>query len=245
MPDYLLFLALLPGILIIIYIFRKDKVEHEPVSLIVKLIVFGAVSCIPAIFAENYMTAIMPAGLSGVVEYAVYDAFIVAALCEEVCKYVLLRIGSWNNINFDYRFDGIVYGVSVAVGFALLENILYVMDGGIQVALMRGVLAVPLHAFCGVFMGVFYGAAKRYSVGGRGSKALSCKVMAIFVPIMIHGLYDTFAMIGSTAATVILLVFVVIMYIVAIKCVNKFSREDAMGGFYGYTMPLSDLWRNK
>lgn len=243
MPNYLLFLALLPGILIIIYIFRKDKVEHEPVSLIVKLVVFGAVSCIPAIFAEDYMMVIMPAGISGTVEYALYDAFIVAALCEEICKYLLLRIGSWNSVEFDYRFDGIVYGVSVAVGFALLENILYVMDGGIQVALMRGVLAVPLHAFCGVFMGVFYGAAKKYSVDGKWGKSIRCKLLAVFVPIMIHGVYDTFAMIDSMVTTILLLAFVAVMYIVAIKFVNKFSREDAMGGFYEDTWLLSDLWR--
>lgn len=65
--------------------------------------------------------------------------FLVAGLCEELCKFLLLRLGSWKNRNFDYRFDGIVYGVAVAVGFALLENVMYVAQGGLETALMRGV----------------------------------------------------------------------------------------------------------
>lgn len=154
MSDGLMTLALLPGILIIIFIFRKDKIEREPVSLIVKLALFGALSCIPAIFLELFIGELGPVYTEGTLAYALYEAFVIAALCEEICKYVFLRLGSWRHKAFDYRFDGIVYGVSVAVGFALLENILYVMEGGFYTAVMRAVLAVPLHAFCGVFMGV-------------------------------------------------------------------------------------------
>jgi len=232
METNLLFLALLPGIIIIIFIFRKDKVEHEPVGLIVKLLIFGAISCIPAVFLETFVGAQMPALEEGSIGYAVFNAFAVAALCEEICKYVLLRLGSWRNKNFDYRFDGIVYGVSVAVGFALLENVLYVMDGGLYVALMRGVLAVPLHAFCGVFMGVYYGAAKRYSIEGQHGKASSATFKALFIPFMIHGIYDSLAFMGEYGTTFVLLAFVLVMYIVAVKNVNKYSAEDWSAGFY-------------
>lgn len=245
MSNQLMFLALLPGILIIIFIFRKDKVEHEPYGLLAKLVLFGAISCIPAVILEEAMTYVMPPTIVDNVSLAMYEAFVVAALCEEVCKYLLLRLGSWNNVNFNYRFDGIVYGVCVAVGFALLENILYVMDGGLQVALMRGVLAVPLHAFCGVFMGVFYSEAKKASIRGNSGKSRSAKVKAVLVPLLIHGIYDTFAMIGTSTATIMLLVFVVIMYIAAVKVINRFSRDDANNGFYSYTEPLSDIWNKK
>ena len=237
METNLLFLALLPGILIIIFIFKKDKVEHEPWGLIIKLLIFGAISCIPAIFAETFMGGLMPAGLTeGSVGNALFNAFLVAALCEEVCKFLLLYLGSWRNKNFDYRFDGIVYGVSVAVGFALLENVLYVMDGGLYVALMRGVLAVPLHAFCGVFMGIHYGAAKRYSIEGQHSKAMSSIFLALFIPFLIHGIYDSLAFMGEYGTTFILLAFVLFMYIIAIKFVNKYSREDWSAAFYRSTL---------
>ena len=232
MERELLFLALLPGIIIIIYIFTKDKVEHEPWSLIFKLLIFGAISCIPAMFLEMFISVNLPDLPAGSVGYAVCNAFIVAALCEETCKYVLLRLGSWRNKHFDYRFDGIVYGVSVAVGFALLENVLYVMDGGLEVALMRGVMAVPLHAFCGVFMGIYYGAAKRYSIEGQHSKAHLETLKALLVPMLIHGIYDSLAFMGTYAASILLLAFVVFMYIVAAKRVNKYSKEDWSAGFY-------------
>ncbi len=239
METNLLFLALLPGIIIIIFIFRKDKVEHEPWSLIFKLLLFGAISCIPAMILETFISGFDPGFQPGSVGYAIFTAFAVAALCEEFCKYILLRIGSWRNKNFDYRFDGIVYGVAVAVGFALLENVLYVMDGGLYVALMRGVLAVPLHAFCGVFMGVYYGAAKRYAIEGNHSKSRSETLKALFVPFMIHGIYDSLAFMETYGTTIALLAFVLFMYIVAVKRVNKYSNEDWSAGFY--RQQLSDL----
>ena len=233
MEVNLLFLALIPGIVIIIFIFRKDKVEHEPWSLIFKLLVLGAFSCVPAMFMEMFMGNFMPAGaVPGTVSYAVFNAFAVAALCEELCKFILLRIGSWRNPNYNYRFDGIVYGVAVAVGFALLENVLYVMEGGLYVALMRGVMAVPLHAFCGVFMGVHYGAAKRYSVEGNQSQTTLHTILALISPMLIHGIYDSLAFMGEYGTTFILLAFVLLMYIVAVKCVNKYSNEDWHAGFY-------------
>ncbi|MDD4201126.1 MAG: PrsW family glutamic-type intramembrane protease, partial [Eubacteriales bacterium] len=190
MDNYLLFLALIPGIIIIIYILRKDKVEHEPMSLIIKLLVLGAISCVPAIFLESGVTALNPGLKQGTIELALYDAFLVAALCEEVCKFAFLRLGSWRNKHFDYRFDGIVYGVAVAVGFALLENVMYVIEGGIYTALMRGVLTVPLHAFCGVFMGISYGAARKYSIMGQRVRSGRANLRAILIPILIHGIYD-------------------------------------------------------
>lgn len=237
MSSNLMFLALLPGILIIIYIFRKDTVEHEPWSLIFKLVAFGAISCLPAVIAETLIGN--PGFYEGSIEYAVFTAFVVAALCEEVFKFVLLRLGSWNNRNFDYRFDGIVYAVSVAVGFALLENVLYVMQGGFETAIMRGLLSVPLHAFCGVFMGIFYGAAKKYSVRGQKGIVARYTFLALFIPIMIHGIYDSLAFMGTVASTCLLLAFVVFMYVMAIVYVNKFSRDDWKACFY--TRPLSDL----
>lgn len=239
MGNGLMFLALLPGIVIIIYIYRKDKVEKEPWRLIVKLLILGALSCIPAAFCENIIDSMAPSYPEGTIQYALLMAFASAALCEEVFKYLFLKIGAWRNPAFGYRFDGIVYGVSVAVGFALLENVLYVATGGVYVALMRGVLAVPLHAFCGVFMGIFFGAAKAAKV--HGEPAGKYKFLALFVPFMIHGIYDTLAFMGDSVASVILLAFVLLMYIVSIRYIRQYSRDDWKSGFYPETQPLSGM----
>lgn len=234
----LMMLAILPGILIIIYIYRKDKVEKEPWSLILKLMIFGAISCIPASFMESMIDSAMPAYPQGSLSYALSMAFVSAAFCEELCKYALLHFGSWRNPEFGYRFDGIVYGVAVAVGFAVLENVLYVTQYGFYTGIVRAVMAVPLHAFCGVFMGIFYGAAKQAQVRGKGRMKFT--ILALFVPMMIHGIYDTLAFLGTTEASVVLLAFVVLMYIVSIRVVRQYSRDDWQSGFYPETRPLSE-----
>lgn len=226
-----MFLALLPGILIIFIVYRKDRVEQEPKGLILKLIIFGALSCIPAVIGEMFIDGLMPAEFrNGGLAFAMWNAFLSAALFEELSKYLLLKLGSWRNRNFDYRFDAILYATSVAVGFALLENVLYVADGGIETALMRGVLSVPLHAFCGVFMGIYYGEAKQLQILGKFTGF--AKLKALLIPMLIHGTYDTFAFLGTGISTICLLAFVVFLYIIAIRAINRYSRDDWKNGLY-------------
>ena len=225
----LMALAIIPGILIIIYVYRKDKVEKEPVGLIIKLIFFGVLSCFAAAFLEQAEAALLPVYQEGTVQYALLNSFAMAALVEETVKYLATRLGSWKYQGFNYRFDGIVYAVSAAVGFALYENIMYVASYGLATAIVRAFTAVPLHAFCGVFMGVFYSYSKKASIQGKSPAKWT--LLALIVPMIIHGIYDTFAFLGE-AGTVPLLVFVVILYIAAIRTINKCSREDYRHGFY-------------
>ena len=230
MDNKLLFLALIPGILILIYVYGKDKVEKEPKGLIIKLVILGAVSAIVAAFAEAFEAAMLPQYEPGTLEYALINAFAMAAFCEEIVKYLALRIGSWRSKAFNYRFDGIVYGVSAAVGFALLENVMYVSQYGLQTALVRAVMAVPLHSFCGLYMGVFYSYSKKAAILGQNKAGYT--LLALIVPMIIHGIYDTLAFLGTQEATIALLLFVVILYIVGLKTLNTMSRHDREAGFY-------------
>ena len=102
---------------------------------------------------------------------------------------------------------------------------------------MRGVLAVPLHAFCGVFMGIFFGAAKAAQI--KGESTFKFNLLAIFVPIVIHGIYDTLAFMGNPTASLLLLAFVVVMYIVSIRFIKQYSKDDWKSSFYPETQPLS------
>ena len=232
LDNQLLAVAVIPGILIIIYVYTKDKVEKEPIGLIIKLLIFGALSCFVAGAAEGALAQLWPQYPQGSLEYALINSFALAAFCEEIVKYLALKIGSWRSPSFNYRFDGVVYGTSAAVGFAVLENIGYVAMYGMSTALTRAVLAVPLHAFCGVFMGVFYSYAKKASIVGRGSTSLLCKLFALLVPMMIHGIYDTLAFLATETATYMLLAFVVLLYIAAITTIRKLSKADREAGFY-------------
>ncbi len=221
--------GLLPCAVLLWYINSKDTIEKEPPGLLVKLLLFGCLSTIPAMVIEMVGTNIL-AGIGmdpNSMVYMLVENFIVIAVAEEGCKKLLLRWGSWNHQAFNYVFDGVVYGVCVALGFAGLENVLYIAGFGMEVAVVRGLAAVPLHAICGVFMGHFYGLEKQYTVRGQMGLAKNAKFNSLLIPVLIHGFYDFAATVGSDAFAYIWLIFVVIMDVIAIKSIKKYANKDA------------------
>ena len=116
--------------------------------------------------------------------------------------------------------------VFVALGFARWENISYVLMYGRGTAAVRAVTAVPGHACFGVFMGTFYGRAKQCQVWGDKSEERANLWLGYIVAVLLHGFYDSCAMINTVASSIIFIAFVVIMYIVVIKKVNKESQND-------------------
>ena len=149
LDNQLLAVAVIPGILIIVYVYTKDKVEKEPIGLIIKLLIFGALSCFVAGAAEGALAQLWPQYPQGSLEYALINSFALAAFCEEIVKYLALKIGSWRSPSFNYRFDGVVYGTSAAVGFAVLENIGYV--AGLSL-LFRSTLSAEYLWECSIHM---------------------------------------------------------------------------------------------
>ena len=231
MDKNLMALAIIPGLLIIIYVYRKDKVEKEPPGLIARIILLGVLSCVIAGYLERFESQFLPQYPKGSLEYALTTAFCLAAFVEEIVKFLAMKIGSWNYSGFNYRFDGIVYGVSSAVGFAIYENLLYVGTYGLQTAIVRAFTAIPLHAFCGVFMGVVYSYSKKASILGKKGASAGYTLLALIVPMLIHGTYDTFAFLGNNG-TMQLLIFVVILYAAAITTIKRMSAADYRAGFY-------------
>ena len=220
--------GLVPCVVLLWYINKKDSIEKEPTGLLVKLIFLGCLSTIPAMVLElvgtNILTSIGMDETSYL--YIFVENFFIVALAEEGCKKLMLRLGSWKNPAFNYVFDGVVYGVCVALGFAGLENVLYISGFGMEVAVVRGLAAVPLHAICGVFMGHFYGLEKKYTATGMTGLAKNVKTLSIVIPVLIHGFYDFAASIGSDTFAYIWLGFVVLMDIVAINAIRQYSGAD-------------------
>ena len=231
MDRHLMALAIIPGMLLIIYVYRKDKVEKEPPGLIMRIIFLGVLSCFAAAYLEMFESRFLPQYPKGSLEYAVITSFCMAAPVEETVKYLAMRIGSWKYPGFNYRFDGIVYGASSAVGFAVYENINYVARYGLETAVVRAFTAIPLHVFCGVFMGVFYSYSKKASILGKKGASAGYTLLALLVPMLIHGTYDTFAFLGNNG-TMQFLIFVVILYISAIATIKRMSAADYRAGFY-------------
>ena len=226
--SMVLIAGLLPCVALLWYINKKDSVEKEPPRLLVKLIFLGCLSTIPAMILELVGTNLLSSiGLdeTGYL-YILIENFLIVALAEEGCKKLMLRLGSWKNPAFNYVFDGVVYGVCVALGFAGLENVLYISGFGMEVAVVRGLAAVPLHAICGVFMGHFYGLEKKYTVSGMTGLAKNVRTLSIVIPVLIHGFYDFAATIGDDVFAYIWLGFVVLMDIIAINAIGQYSNKD-------------------
>ena len=163
--------ALFPAAALCIYIFKKDRVEKEPIGLLLLLFFLGAVICFPAgkieavlfelidkiftPFAFEYEGGLYYTGVT----YRMYNAckyFIGVALVEEAFKFLVLLLVTRKNKNFNSLFDGIVYAVFVSLGFAALENVFYVLEYGWINAIMRAIMSVPGHMFFAVLMGYYY-----------------------------------------------------------------------------------------
>ena len=163
--------ALLPAIVLCIYIFIKDRAEKEPAGLLIRLLVFGVLISIPAIFFESVLQSLFDIAFAsqlveteeglvcqGPLRYLYYacEGFIVAAFVEESLKWTALYFTTRRNKNFNSLFDGLIYSVFVSLGFAGFENILYVLQYGWGTAIMQAVTSIPGHMFFAVFMGYFY-----------------------------------------------------------------------------------------
>ncbi len=159
--------------------------------------------------------------------YNVIMYFVIVAFSEEGAKYILLRRRTWCSDAFNCQFDGVVYAVFVSLGFALWENLGYVAMYGLSTALVRAVTAVPGHACFGVFMGVYYGRAKRYDNDGDFVKAKRCRTMAVLMPALLHGAYDFIATMEDPSCEWVFLVFVLALFAVSLKLVVRVgSRSD-------------------
>ena len=228
MIRLLLSIAVLPAFLLMWYVYAQDKIEKEPPGLLLKLLIAGALSVISAIILETIGTGLL--SYTGLPEsgtaYNFIMCFFVIALSEELGKYFFLKKCTWNHRAFNYRFDGIVYAVSVSLGFAVVENIMYVFQHGIKTGILRALTAVPAHAIFAVFMGCFYGQAKMHDNLGNHFRAGFYRKMAIVMPIVLHGFYDFCAFQGTVLYSLLFIAFIILMDIITIRRVKNSSARD-------------------
>lgn len=219
--------AVIPAIYLMIKVYRSDKLEPESPRLLVSLVIAGIFSALLALVSEIVLEyALNMFFQKDTLIYNLIMYYFVVAVSEEGAKYLMLKRRTWKHPEFDCRFDGIVYAAFVSLGFALWENISYVYSYGFGTALVRAVTAIPGHASFGVFMGIYYAAAKEYDIMGDRSKSSSMRKLALLIPVFFHGTYDFLATNSSTASTIAFFAFVLVMFFIANKVVNKMSKED-------------------
>lgn len=181
----LLALALAPGVAVIQYVYLKDKHEREPMGLLARAFLFGVLSVALTLVLTSLAEKLVDLDHSQPGDLAIY-AFGIVALIEEGSKYFFVRNFLYTHREFNEPFDGIVYTVMVGMGFATLENIFYVFNGGLSIAILRMFTAVPAHATFAVLMGFFLGKAKfQQRKPGYGFIGLG-------IAVIFHGTYDYF-----------------------------------------------------
>jgi protease PrsW len=186
--DYnLLLLALAPGLAIMIFVYWKDKLDREPRRLLILAFLLGCFSILPAIIFNLFLSLVLNVEVSHSMSVTFAYAFFVVALSEEFSKFILLSGVLFPRPQFDEPYDGITYSVMIGMGFATLENVMYVLraENGYMVGWLRAFTAVPAHATFAVAMGYFTGLAKF-----NREKRFSYLVKGLIVAILMHGFYD-------------------------------------------------------
>ncbi|WP_051204857.1 PrsW family glutamic-type intramembrane protease [Butyrivibrio sp. VCD2006] len=222
------------GLLLLLYVYKLDSIEPEPLPLLIKLFLTGGILVpIGVIIVEEIVELVLEIFfIDSPILYSALNAFLVAATVEELGKYIALKRGSWNHPAFNFRFDGIVYATTVAMGFEIVENLLYIASYGFGTALGRA--AFPGHLVFSIYMGYYYGQAKSHAVRGDLKGAARLRRKAVIIPIIIHGFYDTLCfwaeLNDSTlyvlGSLVVLILAMTVLNVKAYKNIRKYAHED-------------------
>ncbi len=193
-----------PILILSFYIFIRDKYEKEPIRLLLTGLVLGVFFSVPILFTELFFLKYTP---SNYILSKIYTSFFVASFTEEFYKFLLLYLIIWKNPNFNERFDGIVYSVFISLGFAGIENFLFIsnnIETMVYTSSMRAIISVPAHFFYGVFMGYYLSYAKF-------NKDYKYFFISFAVPVILHGLFDLIVILNSPFSLVLLIVMIIIM----------------------------------
>jgi len=180
-----------PILIVIIYIYIKDKYEKESKRVLLVSFLLGAIlSIVITTLLYVFFDLFLPLPDNYSIWQQFVKAFFVVGLIEEFSKYIMVRYYAQPRKGFNEPFDGIVYAVMVSMGFAAVENLFYVLQGGIEVALIRAVTAIPAHATFAVLMGYYMGKAK------FTNNRVKWNLIGLSLAVLFHGAYDFFLFIG-------------------------------------------------
>jgi RsiW-degrading membrane proteinase PrsW (M82 family) len=176
-----------PALLLLLYFYLHDRFDREPLTHLLAAFGLGAYAMVAAAGAGSALESWLPEAFlrSGTEAARLCEAFVLAGFVEEVSKWIVLVAAAYHWREFDEPLDGLVYGVAISLGFASVENLLYVTKIGLGVAWQRALFAVPAHALFGGTMGYYAGRAKF-----DRAHAIRNRALCLLLPILFHGTYD-------------------------------------------------------
>ena len=224
----LLVVSVLPILVCGYYIYKKDF-DAEPTDLLIKLLVGGVLSVIPVFFIEHLLDNIFPnTDFMTNIQFMVY-IFIDIAFVEEVFKWFIVYTFSYGSREFDYMFDGIVYATFVSLGFAAIENLLYVVYSetlyiGLKVGILRGLISVPSHVSFGIIMGIFLSKSKKYLFKDKELLSALMLICSIIIPSILHAIFDCLLYLEDKYLSVFC-VYYILLIAVSFICLTKVAKE--------------------
>lgn len=222
--------ALLPVVILFWYIYAKDKVEKEPFGFVCKILFMGAIFGPIAIPLEKLAASILSNIFIDSLSFDIAQNFLGIALVEESIKLAVFMIFVWKNKNFNYKYDAIVYAATSSLGFAALENLLYIISFGTQVAFVRAIFSIPGHGTFGIFMGYFLGKAKYHQNRENTIRYWINMFLAISVPTIVHGTYDFLLSESAIEISInsLFYVLVIVIDLIALKIIKRISKKDQL-----------------
>ncbi len=211
----LIYIALAPIFIILLSIYIKDRYEKEPMYLAITGCFYGLIFAFPISFTEHFLSIFSP---SRPFYYKLYTAFIVASLVEEAYKYIILRFLIWKNQNYNEPFDAMLYAVYISLGFASIENILYIFNkdmGGLLTAILRAIFSIPAHAIFGIYMGYYLSKSKYFKKSG---------LLSFIMPFFIHGMYDFILFSDIPYHALFFIIFYLYIIIISLKRINFYIK---------------------
>jgi protease PrsW len=204
-----------PGIALLSYFYLKDEYETEPLSFVLRIFIIGALLVFPIMFIQYVFR------VEGIAVSTIVRAFFLSGLLEEFVKWFIVYFFVYDHREFDEPYDGIVYSASVSLGFATMENILYLLANGVEVAVTRALLPVSSHALFAVIMGFYFGKAK------FTRKKRRYLFLAFLLSFLLHGMYD-FILLTQEKWSYYMVPFILLLWWVALR---KVKQAKALHGY--------------
>jgi len=221
----IMILALLPTFVIGYYIYNKDT-EKEPLNYVLKLFLFGYIACLISAICELTIDRFFDTPNTMIQKVLYY--FLAIAFIEELVKYLFLIFSSYKNKEYDQVYDAIVYAVFIALGFATVENVLYLFANSnsttvIAIGTMRAILSVPTHACMGIIMGYYMTLAK---IEKSKKKEKLYLIQGFIIPFLAHGLFDTLLACEEYYMMALFVVVLGIIYIFSLTKIDELSGHN-------------------
>ena len=221
--------AVIPALVMVYFIYRKDKYEKEPAGQLLKGFGYGALAALASFFISvpGSLAGLFPKEINTVGD-GIRTAFFAAAIPEELVKLLFLWLLLRKNQYYNEYVDGAVYAVCVGMGFAALENIIYLFsetESWAAVGVLRALFSIPGHFFFAVIMGYYYSKA---SFGDRSRRHLNM-LLAFVLPMLLHALFDALLMVSKASGAVgaLILLFLGLYIYMAVTTKKRFNQHLA------------------